>query len=60
MTFKTTLMFKHKKITLSLLDLRLPTYRDRIMNNEGFDIVNLDKWKKLRAISFFKKKLKQV
>ena len=43
MTFKTTLMFKHKKITLSLLDLRLPTYRDRIMNNEGFDIVNLDK-----------------
>ena len=41
MTFKTTLMIKHHKITLNLLDSRLPTYRDRIMNNGGFDIVNL-------------------
>ena len=28
------------------------------MNNKGFDIVNLDKYKKLRAISFFKKEVK--
>ena len=59
MTFKTTLMIKHpknkKKITLNLLDSRLPTYRDIIMNNEGFYIVNLDKYKKLRVVSFFKK-----
>ena len=57
MTFKTTLMIKHKKITLNLLDSRLP---DRILNNDGFDIINLDKYKKLRALSFFKKKLKIV
>ena len=53
MTFKTTLMIKHKKITLNLLDSRLP---DRIMNNDGFDIINLDKYKELRAVSFFKKR----
>ena len=28
------------------------------MNNKGFDIVNLDKYKKLRAVSFFKKEVK--
>ena len=28
------------------------------MNNKGFDIVILDKYKKLRAVSFFKKEVK--
>ena len=41
MTFKTTLMIKHKKIISNFLDSELPTYSDSIMNNEGFDIVDV-------------------
>ena len=44
MTFKTTLMIKHKKkkkITSNFLDSEHPTYSDSIMNNEGFDVVDV-------------------